>query len=442
MSGLEIAILMLLLTFSGILLGIPIGISLIFFSIMGIVLITNDVGMIAGLLGNGPFYTLFDYELCVIPLFVLMGDFIIMAGAGQDLYRAFYLLLKKIRGGLAIATVISNAVFAAVTGVSIASAAVFSKVVYPEMTRFGYEKKFTLGTVAGSSVLGMLIPPSVLFIVYGIFSEESIGKLFMAGVIPGLVLTTIYVIGIKVMIYFRPQLSGTPIVIEDEGVGYLSRMKEVFSDTWGIVLLIVVVLGGMYAGVLTPTEAGAAGAIGACVLAIAKRRFKISSMQYALRETGLVIASFFTLFIGAQLFSRMLAMSGFARILTETLLDLTLPPIAIVLMMVFVWLILGMLIDSISIMILTLPLMLPIVKALGFDLIWFGVVATITIEMGLITPPFGMVPFVMKSTLGEEVRVDQIFRGSLPFLLMMIIALVIIIAFPQLSTWLPSRLLN
>jgi tripartite ATP-independent transporter DctM subunit len=446
MSGLEISILMILLTFGGILFGIHIGVSLIFFSVVGILLVTGDFGIIGGMLGDAPFSVLFDYELCVIPLFVLMGDFIIMAGAGQDLYRAFYVILKKVRGGLAIATVFANAVFAAVTGVSIASAAVFSKVVYPEMTKFGYEKKFIMGTIAGSSVLGMLIPPSVLFIVFGIFSEESIGKLFMAGVIPGLLLTVIYCIGISIMVRFRPQLAGAPVITEEEGEekGFSPKISVLglLKDTSGIAALIVVVLGGMYAGFLTPTEAGAAGAIGACILAMVKGRFKISSLHSALRETGLVVASFFILFIGAQLFSRMLAVSGFARALTETMLGLSLPPICILLMMVVVWLILGTLIDSISIMILTLPLMLPIVKALGFDLLWFGVIATITIEMGLITPPFGMVPFVMKSTLGKEVEIYQIFRGVLPFLLMMCICLALLIAFPQISTWLPSHVLG
>lgn len=439
MSGFEIALLMLFLTFTGILFGIHIGISLLFFSFIGVLLITGDHSVTSTLLGNGPFYTLFDYELCVIPLFVLMGDFIIMAGAGQDLYRAFYVCLKKVRGGLAIATVLANAVFAAVTGVSIASAAVFSKVAYPEMQKFGYEKRFILGTIAGSSVLGMLIPPSVLFIVFGIFSEESIGKLFIAGVIPGLVLTFVYCIGIRVMIHFRPQLAGAPVITGEEGHFTIIR---VLKDTWGVAALILVVLGGMYAGFLTPTEAGAAGAIGSCVLAVVKGRFRISSMHHALQETGLVTASFFTLFIGAQLFSRMLALSGFPRILTETLMGLSLPPICIILMMVVVWLILGTLIDSISIMILTLPLMLPVVKELGFDLIWFGVIATITIEMGLVTPPFGMVPFVMKSTLGKEAKVDEIFLGSLPYLLMMGITLAILIVYPQLCTWLPSRMMR
>lgn len=439
MSSLAIAILMLFLTFTGILFGIHIGISLLLFSLLGVLLITGDLGITSSLLGNGPFYTLFDYELCVIPLFVLMGDFIIMAGAGQDLYRTFYIFLKKVRGGLAIATVLANAVFAAVTGVSIASAAVFAKVAYPEMKKFGYEKKFILGTIAGTSVLGMLIPPSVLFIVYGIFSEESIGKLFMAGVIPGLILMFIYCVGIRVMIYFRPKLAGVPAIIEDEGHFTIIR---VLKDTWGIVMLILLVLGGMYAGFLTPTEAGAAGAIGSCVLAVVKGRFSISSMHHALSETGLVTASFFTLFIGAQLFSRMLAVSGFARILTETLLSLSLPPIYIILMMVVVWILLGTMLDSISIMILTLPLMLPVVKDLGFNLLWFGVIATLTIEIGLITPPFGMVPFVMKSTIGKEIGVEEIFLGVLPFILMMGLTLAILIVFPQLCTWLPSRMMG
>jgi tripartite ATP-independent transporter DctM subunit len=437
MSDVGIAGLMLALTFTAILFGVHIGISLLIFSLLGTILVTGDLGATAALLGTGPFYVLFEYELVVIPLFILMGDFVIMAGASQDLYDAFHVWLRKVRGGLAVATVLANAVFAAVTGVSIASAAVFSKVALPQMINFGYEKKFTLGTVAGSSVLGMLIPPSVLFIVYGIFSEESIGKLFMAGVIPGLILTVIYCVGISVMIRVRPELAGR--TASNEKLGRWGKLRAI-RETWGVLSLIVVVLGGMYGGILTPTEAGAAGAIGSFLLAIVRGRFKAANMRHALHETGLVTASFFLLFIGAQLFSRMLAVTGFVRVLTEVLVSLPVHPMVIILLMVIVWLILGCLIDSISIMILTLPLMLPVVKALGFNLIWFGVVATITIEMGLITPPFGMVVFVMKSTIGEGVAVEDIFKGTLPFLLMMVMALAIVIAFPALSTWLPAHM--
>jgi len=439
MSDIEIAGLMLVLTFSGLLLGIHIGVSLLTCSFLGLLLITGDLDSTVTLLGTGPFYILFEYELAVIPLFVLMGDFVIMAGASEDLYNAFHVWLRKVRGGLAIATVLANAVFAAVTGVSIASAAVFSKVALPQMLRFGYDKKLTLGTVAGSSVLGMLIPPSVLFIIYGIFSEESIGKLFMAGVIPGLILTLIYSAGISLIVRVRPQMAGK--LKKNEVVGRWVNIRAL-KDTWGIIGLILLVLGGMYGGLLTPTEAGAAGAMGAVLLAIIKGRFTGKEMKRSLHETGLVTASFFLLFIGAQLFSRMLATSGFARVLTELLVSLPVPPIVVILLMILVWIILGCLIDSISIMILTLPLMLPVVRALGYDLIWFGVIATITIEMGLLTPPFGMVCFVMKSTIGEGVTVEEIFKGALPFLLMMGLCLALIVAFPVLSTWLPSQMLK
>jgi len=285
----------------------------------------------------------------------------------------------------------------------------------------------------------MLIPPSVLFIIYGIFSEESIGKLFMAGVIPGLILTLIYSAGISLIVRVRPQMAGK--LKKNEVVGRWVNIRAL-KDTWGIIGLILLVLGGMYGGLLTPTEAGAAGAMGAVLLAIIKGRFTGKEMKRSLHETGLVTASFFLLFIGAQLFSRMLATSGFARVLTELLVSLPVPPIVVILLMILVWIILGCLIDSISIMILTLPLMLPVVRALGYDLIWFGVIATITIEMGLLTTPFGMVCFVMKSTIGEGVTVEEIFKGALPFLLMMGLCLALIVAFPVLSTWLPSQMLK
>ena len=440
MSEITIVFIILALTFSGILCGIHIGLALFFFSLVGVLIFTSNFHAATSLLGTGPFYVLFNYELCVIPLFILMGDFIIMSKASHDLYKAFFSLLKNIKGGLAIATVFSNAVFAALTGVSIASAAVFSKISLPEMEKYGYDKKLTLGTIAGSSVLGMLIPPSVLFITFGIFSEVSIGKLFMAGVIPGIIVTLIYTIGIKVIIFFKPHLAGEKV--ENESHGDIWETLRVLRSTWSIFALILVVLGGMYAGFVTPTEAGAIGVIGSCLLAVLKGRFKFTSVYFALRETGLVTASFFLLFIGAQLYSRMLAISGFTVWLTELFMGLNVAPIVLILMMVGIWLILGMLIDSISIMVLTLPLMLPIVKALGYDLIWFGVVATISIEMGLLTPPFGMVAFVMKGTLAGKVTITEIFTGIIPFLFMLALSLIIIVMFPGLSTWLPGYMMD
>lgn len=428
--------LMLILMFTLVLAGVHIGISLLFCGLLGTYLKIGDFGVCASALGTGPFYTLFVYELVVIPLFILMGTFVVQSKASDDLYSAFHVWLGRVPGGLAIATVISNALFAAVTGVSIASAAVFSKIALPQMKKLGYDKKFTLGTIAGSSVLGMLIPPSVLLIVYGIFSEESIGKLFLAGVIPGILLTIIYIAGILFIVRIRPELAGTT---SSEKI-QMGAMLKAITRTWGVFTLIVLVLGGIYAGVLTPTEAGAVGAIGAFLMALLKGLLNVKTIRYSLRETGLITASFFLLFIGAQMFSRMLAVTGFVNAVSHTLISLPVAPIVVVIMILIVYLILGTFIDSISILVLTLPIMLPVVKGLGFNMIWFGIISTVAVEMGLLTPPFGMVIFVMKSTVGAEVEIEDIFVGILPFLLMMILTLAVLIAFPTLSTWLPAHM--
>jgi C4-dicarboxylate transporter DctM subunit len=426
---------MLVLMFLGVLAGIHIGISLLFCSLLGSWLVMGDFASAASLMGTGPFYVLFEYELAVIPLFILMGLFVVISRASDDLYDAFHVWLGRVPGGLAIATVLSNAMFAAITGVSIASAAVFSKIALPQMKQHGYDKRFSLGTIAGSSVLGMLIPPSVLLIVYGIFSEQSIGKLFMAGFIPGIILTGVYSFGIMAMVRIRPSLAGPPPA--KESIGWLKRGKSLL-DMWGVLALIVLVLGGIYAGFLTPTEAGAVGAMGAFLMALLKRRMTAANMRQSLLETGLTTASFFLLFIGAQMFSRMLAVTGFVRVVTSTLVNLPVPSLWIIILILVVYIVLGTFIDSISIMVLTLPIMLPVIESLGFDLIWFGIISTITIEMGLLTPPFGMVIFVMKGTLGREVEIEEIFKGIIPFLLMMLATLILLIACPVLSTWLPS----
>jgi C4-dicarboxylate transporter DctM subunit len=428
---------MLALMFIGVLSGIHIGVSLLFCSLLGSWLIMGDFATAASLMGTGPFYVLFEYELTVIPLFILMGLFVVVSRASDDLYNTFHVWLGRLPGGLAIATVLSNALFAAITGVSIASAAVFSKIALPQMEEHGYDKSLSLGTIAGSSVLGMLIPPSVLLIVYGIFSEQSIGKLFMAGFIPGIILTGVYSFGILAMVRIRPRLAG-PLPAK-ETIAWLKRLRSLL-DTWGVFALIVLVLGGIYAGFLTPTEAGAVGATGALLMSLLKRRMTAANMRHSLLETGLTTASFFLLFIGAQMFSRMLAVTGFVRVVTTTLVNLPVAPLTLIILILIVYLVLGTFVDSISIMVLTLPIMLPVVQSLGFDLIWFGIISTITIEMGLLTPPFGMVIFVMKSTLGTEVEIEQIFKGIIPFLLMMAATLVVLIACPVLSTWLPSMM--
>jgi len=440
LDPLIIAVIMVFLLFILIIAGIYIGVGLCFLSVMGLWWISGDFEMAAKLVGTTTYNAILDYVFGVVPFFVAMGLLSNVSGASTDLYGAFNLLTRRIRGGLGVATVFANAVFAAITGVSVASAAVFSKVSLPEMLKHGYNRKFALGVVAGSSVLGMLIPPSVLFVIYGIVSEQAIGRLLIAGILPGLVLTAIYSVGIVVMVRRKPEL------VLAEGAQRWVRLPDLptreylraFSNCWGIVALILVTLGGMWGGAFTPTEAGAVGAFGALVLGLAKRKIGFSSFWDVLLETGITTAGIFFLLISAQMYSRMLALSGLIDWTSKFVISLQWPPIAVILMFIIIWLILGCLIDSASIMLLTLPLMLPIIKNLGYDLIWFGVVSVIVIEMGLLTPPFGMVVFAMKSALGGEAKIEDIFQGSYPFLLMMALATALVIAFPKLSTWLPS----
>jgi tripartite ATP-independent transporter DctM subunit len=440
MDSLTIAGIMILLLFVVVVSGVFVGIGLSFLSVVGLWWISGDLSVAANLVGSTTYNALMDYVFGVVPFFVSMGLLANISGASTDLYTAFNLVTRRIRGGLGVATVFANAVFAAITGVSVASAAVFSKVSLPEMLKHGYNKKFALGVVAGSSVLGMLIPPSILFVIYGVISEEAIGRLLIAGILPGLVLTAIYSVGITIMVRRKPELvmaegaNGTLMLPRLPAREYL----RAFSSCWGIVALILITLGGIWAGFFTPTEAGAVGAFGALVLGLVKRKVSFSGFWEVLLETGIVTAGIFFLLISAQMYSRMLALSGLVEWGSKFVISLNFPPLAVILMFIIVWLILGCLIDSASIMLLTLPLMIPIVKELGYSLIWFGVVSVIVIEMGLLTPPFGMVVFAMKSALGGEVKIEEIFQGSYPFLLMMALATVIIIAFPILSTWLPS----
>jgi len=440
LDPLFIAVIMVFLLFILIIAGIYIGVALCSLSVFGLWWISGDFEMAARLVGTTTYNAILDYVFGVVPFFVAMGLLSNVSGASTDLYEAFNLLTRRIRGGLGVATVFANAVFAAITGVSVASAAVFSKVSLPEMLKHGYSKKFALGVVAGSSVLGMLIPPSVLFVIYGIVSEQAIGRLLIAGILPGLVLTAIYSVGIVVMVRRKPEL------VLAEGTQGWKRLPALptreylraFSKCWGIVALILVTLGGMWGGAFTPTEAGAVGAFGALILGFAKRKIGVSSFWGVLLEAGITTAGIFFLLISAQMYSRMLALSGLIDWTSKYVISLQWPPIAVIFMFIIIWLFLGCLIDSASIMLLTLPLMLPIIKTLGYDLIWFGVLSVIVIEMGLLTPPFGMVVFAMKSALGGEAKIEEIFQGSYPFLWMMVLATLIIIIFPGLSTWLPS----
>ena len=414
--------------------GMHVAVVLAVVSFIGVWLIKDDAGIAAHLLAQASQDAIASHIFGVVPLFVLTGFLVAHADIGKDAFEVANQLLRRLRGGLGVATVASNAVFAAITGVSIASAAVFTRVAVPEMLRFGYQPKFAVGVVAGSSVLGMLIPPSLLMILYGFLSNQSVGDLFTAGIVPGLLLALAYTLGIVVMSFVWPRsvyASGAPQPIEDMvlmPVGTLLR-KLVPS-----VLMIVLVLGGLYAGYFTATEAGAVGALLALVIALLRGKLNARTLWSVLTETGHVTVSVSFLIICATIYTRMLAMSGMPQFLVETMAQAGLGATAFLMLYVLIVIALGMVVDSSSILLIVLPLMLPLAEQFGMNLIWFGVVTVVAVEIGLLTPPFGLSVYVIKSTLQDEsISLGDIFRGTAPFTLMMLGVLLLLIFFPAIS---------
>ncbi len=431
-----LALLSVVLVFGLILLGVHIGVALAAVSVLTLWLITGKFFVAISLLQTTAYSAVMDYVFAVVPLFVLMGVFSTVSGAIRELFASAQVLFGHVRGGIGIATVFANAVFAAITGVSVASAAVFSKIALPEMERLHYDRKFSLGIVAGSAILGMLIPPSVLMIVYGVLTEQAIGKLFVAGILPGLVVTAVLSLGIWTMVLVKPRLGGR--------LGEVRRLDfrtvvRAAAAPWAVVALVILVMGGIWGGFFTPTEAGAVGAAGGFLLIfINRQKLTLRGLWQILLDAGQMTASIFLLLICAQMYSRVLTMSGLAGNITQWVGALAIPPMFIVFGFIVVFLLLGCILDSTSIIILTIPLMHPIALNLGYDPLWFAIVSILAIEIGLLTPPFGMVVFAMKSAIGKTVQVEEIFAGAFPFILMLGVALGVIIAFPKLSTWLPS----
>jgi tripartite ATP-independent transporter DctM subunit len=422
-------------------LGVHIAIALGMTSALGIYFVTGDVRIVATMLGSTAYEALRDYVFAVIPLFMLMGEFIGKSGAVTDVYRGINRGLRRLPGRLAIATVLGNALFSFVTGVSIASAAAFSRIAYPEMSRHGYHKGFALGTVAGSSCLGMLIPPSVLMIVWGILTEKSIGQIFLAGVLPGLMLTGLFVIYILLTAILRPALVGGAVdrKEDDEGAEKVSLRAFVTSLT-GIVAVVIAVLGGIWFGVFTPTEGAGAGAFIGLVLGIVKG-MRYRGIIDSILSVGRTSAPILLLLVAASLYSRALAMTGLANAIQDLFLGTGLTPLLIIAVMVVIWFLLGMVIDSISIMLLTVPIFAPIAEQLGYDPIAFAIVGILAIEAGLLTPPFGLLVYTVKSAVQDEdssITIVQIFRSSLPYWCIILLAATLVINFPQIALWLPS----
>lgn len=414
--------------------GMPIGIGMLLVSFAGVSLIRNEV-VASRMIGAVANDSLREYLFAVVPLFVLMGLLVTVSGVGKDTFDVFERLLKRVTAGLGIATVFANAVFASITGISIASATVFSRVAVPEMTRHGYTKKFATGVVAGSSVLGMMIPPSLLMIIYAVLAEESVGRMFLAGIGPGLLLAVLF--SGTIILLAKTSRDFVFNKVDDIAIQDDLSLMDVVRKAVPIVTLMLLVLGGLYGGFFNPTEAGAAGAFGALVIAILRRSLTGSKLWNLLVETGQITVSVLILIMAATFFSRMLALSGVPRELAEFFLDGSIGPYGFLIIYLLLIIALGCLIDSISIMLIMLPIALPVANAAGFDLIWFGVLTVVAVEIGLLTPPFGLSVYTIKSAMGDpDLQIGEIFRGALPFVLAMVAALALIIAFPSIATWL------
>jgi tripartite ATP-independent transporter DctM subunit len=412
--------------------GMPIGTALVVLSFIGLWLVRGNETIAINAVGLAASSAISNYDFAVIPLYVLMGLLVEKADVGRDAFAVAASLLRRVRGGLGMATVLANALFASITGSSIASATVFSRVAVPPLVEHGYSKRFSVGTVAGSSVLGMLIPPSILLIVYGLVSEVSIGKLFIAAVIPGLILAAAFMVMISFVARTWPGFVGNPRAtakIEEMSV------RASLIALLPMIALVGVVLGGIYGGLMTPTESGAVGAAGALVIAIQRRKLPWADFVKVLVEAGMVTGAILFLIVAAALYSRMLALAGIPTFTAGLVSEAGLGLPAFIAIYLLIILLLGMILDSVSIMLMVLPVMLPIVTALGGNLVWFGVLTTISVEIGLLTPPFGISAFVVNSTMPKGfTSLREIFEGAVPFVITMMAVTLLVAAFPLLST--------
>ena len=422
-----IGIAILLLFF---LLGMPIAFSMAFVGFAGFAYLAGFFPALS-LLAQDIFGEFTSYPLSVIPMFILMGTFAFASGISQRLYQTTYAWIGHRRGGLTVATVLACAGFAAICGSTAATAATMGKIALPEMKKYGYDDRLATGTVAAAGTLGILIPPSTILIVYGILTEESIGKLFIAGVVPGVLLSLAFVATVVLLCLRNPALGppGVPV-----------SWRKRFGATLGIfeaVILFLLTIGGLFMGWFSPTQAGAIGAGGALLIGLGRRQLNwkkfIEAGKDGLRTACMVIF----IITGAVIFGHFLAVTTIPFLLAETVGNLPIPPMAVMAVIIFIYFIGGFFMDSMALVVVTIPIFFPVVMELGFDPIWFGVIIVLVAEMGVITPPVGVNVFVIKG-IAPDIPLHIIFRGILPFLAALIIVTMLLVIFPQIATYLPS----
>jgi C4-dicarboxylate transporter, DctM subunit len=432
MSPDAVAVTGFVVLFALMLLRVPVGMA------MGLVGVSGFAYLVGGgpalkLIGQTSMRTVTDYTFGVIPMFLLMGAFVTTSGMSRELFRAANTFVGHRRGGLGIATIVACAGFAAISGSSVATAATFSAVAYPEMRRYKYPQSFATGVIAAGGTLGAMFPPSTVLAVYGIITEQDIGKLFIAGILPGLLAVSMYIATVSAIGWLRPGF-----LPAGARTGTAERLAAL-RDIWAPLALFVFVIGGLYGGLFTPTEAGGMGAGGAFLIGVLRGRLSRADIHASLLQATRTAAAVFTVLIGALLFGYFLTITQTPQKVTEFLTGLGVGRYGVLALIMLMYLVLGCLMDAMAMIILTVPIIFPVIKTLGFDAIWFGVIIVMTVELGLIHPPVGMNVFVIKSVV-KDVNFATIFKGVLPFIVTDLIRLVILIAFPIIALYLPTRM--
>ncbi len=430
MDPITLAILVTILLFVLLAIGLPIGFAMGVSGFLGSVFLI-DFNAALNLLGQTAYETAITYQLSIVPLFILMGYFASNSGLSEALFNACNTWLGHRRGGLALATIGGCGAFAAVCGSSLATAATMTQVALPEMKRYNYADSLSTGSIAAGGTIGILIPPSVILVLYGILTETNIGDLFLAGFIPGILLVITFMLTISVVTRIKPELG-------PRGEKTTIRQKlGAFKNVWGTVVLFLLVIGGIYLGIFSPEEAAGIGASGALALALIARTMTWAVFINCLMETVRTTAMIFTILIGAILFNNFLVLSALPDAIGAWIEGLALSPTIVLLIILLIYLVLGCALDSLAMILLTIPIFFPVVQNLGFDPVWFGIVVVMVVELGLITPPIGMNVFIIKG-MAQEIALGRIYMGVLPFVISLIILIGVIVAFPWIATWLPS----
>ena len=409
---------------------VPIGVAMMLCGVGGLAMIIGMVPSLS-LFGTTVMQSVVTYDLSIIPLFILMGALASRSGLSQELYDAFNAWLGGFRGGLALATVGACGAFAAICGSSVATAATMSKVALPEMKKYRYSDSMATGSVAAGGIIGILIPPSVILVLYGLLTESSIGDLFIAGFLPGILTIVVFMIVISIVTRLHP---------ESGPAGEKSTWKQKLNatlKTWAITALFATVIGGIYFGVFTPTEAAGVGAFGALFIAFSRKRLNREMMKETLLETGQTSAMIFTILIGAITLNNLVIFSGLANALADFVSGLDMSPATVMLIILLMYLIMGCFLDALAMILLTVPIFYPIVLDLGYDSIWFGIIVVMVVELGLITPPIGMNVFVIKGMV-QSVPLVSIYKGVLPFVIGQVVLIIAVFLIPEIALWLPE----